>query len=96
MASIKVWAWRIASRREAQTPTVTVRPFPTVHCQLRGNDISATEKAMPRCSTELSVHIEFALNSAVLLSLATVQPGFGMNQDILRGNAPGLGKAPLG
>jgi hypothetical protein len=30
---MKVRAWRIASALVAQTPTETVRPFPTVHCQ---------------------------------------------------------------
>jgi len=33
IASMKVRAWRIASALVAQTPTETVRPFPTVHCQ---------------------------------------------------------------
>ncbi len=51
-ASMKVWACRIASGRVAQTPTVTVLPFPTVHFHPRRKLISTTEKAMPRCSTE--------------------------------------------
>jgi hypothetical protein len=51
IASMKVWAWRIASPRVVQTPADTVCPLLTVHFQPRGTSIWATENEMPRCIT---------------------------------------------